>query len=79
MFTFCSCLALPCCVTELTNASLYVFFTDSVRPYRVVMLAYILTLAERLPEDLVKAIFNVDFLSRLDLDLDGKLQASVWQ
>ncbi|XP_040213732.1 FAST kinase domain-containing protein 1, mitochondrial-like [Rana temporaria] len=42
----------------------------SVRPYRVVMLAYILTLAERLPEGLVKAIFNVDFLSRLDLELD---------
>ncbi|XP_073490056.1 FAST kinase domain-containing protein 1, mitochondrial-like isoform X1 [Aquarana catesbeiana] len=42
----------------------------SEKPNHMVMVAYILTLAERLPEDLVKAIFNVDFLSRLDLELD---------
>ncbi|XP_077304071.1 FAST kinase domain-containing protein 1, mitochondrial-like isoform X2 [Lithobates pipiens] len=48
----------------------YLANLHSMKPRHLAFLAYALCLSERLPEDLVRAIFNVDFLSRLDLELD---------
>ncbi|CAI9544876.1 unnamed protein product [Staurois parvus] len=48
----------------------YLADLDSVLPHDMVELAHAISLAGRFPEDLVKSIFNVDFLNRLDLELD---------
>ncbi|XP_018410063.1 PREDICTED: FAST kinase domain-containing protein 1, mitochondrial-like [Nanorana parkeri] len=43
---------------------------DSIKPRLLLMLAFAFALAEHFPKDLIKAIFNADFLRRLDLVLD---------
>uniref|UniRef100_F6T209 FAST kinase domain-containing protein 1, mitochondrial n=2 Tax=Xenopus tropicalis TaxID=8364 RepID=F6T209_XENTR len=43
---------------------------NSFDPHLVVLLAYSLALAEYFPEELIKAVFNVDFLGRLDAQLE---------
>ncbi|OCT63566.1 hypothetical protein XELAEV_18044663mg [Xenopus laevis] len=43
---------------------------NSLDPHLVVLLAYSLALAEYFPEELIKAVFNIDFLGRLDAQLE---------
>ncbi|XP_039613511.1 FAST kinase domain-containing protein 1, mitochondrial [Polypterus senegalus] len=42
----------------------------SFDPHLLVLLAYALAVADIFPEDLIRAIFNVDFLAKLDAQLD---------
>lgn len=45
----------------------------SFDPHLLVLLAYALAVADCFPEDLVREIFNVNFLAKLDSQLESTL------
>lgn len=46
-------------------------FPGSFDPHLLVLLAYILAVADRFPEELIKEIFSIDFLGKLDAQLES--------
>ena len=44
---------------------------DSFDPHQLVLLAFILAVADHFPEELIRKIFNVDFLGKLDSQLES--------
>ena len=48
------------------------FFTDSFEPHIIVLMSLDLAITGRFPETLIKTIFNVEFLARLDNQLESK-------
>lgn len=46
---------------------------DSFDPHLLVLMAYTLALADYFPEELIKEIFNVDFLAKLDSQLESTI------
>ncbi len=45
--------------------------TGSFDPHMLVLLAYALALADYFPEEVVREIFNVEFLAKLDAQLES--------
>ncbi|XP_053327113.1 FAST kinase domain-containing protein 1, mitochondrial [Spea bombifrons] len=43
---------------------------NAIDPHLLVLIGYALAVAEYFPEELIKALFNIDFLSRLDAQLE---------
>lgn len=56
--------------------SLYVL-VGSFDPHLLVLLAYSLAVADYFPEELIRAIFSIDFLGKLDSQLESKLPVSL--
>lgn len=46
----------------------------SFDPHLLVLLAYALAVADCFPEEIIREIFNVDFLGKLDSQLEGMCQ-----
>lgn len=46
-------------------------FSGSIDPHMLVLLAYVLALTNRFPEPLIREIFKVDFLAKLDTQLES--------
>lgn len=46
-------------------------FVGSFDPHLLVLLAYTLAVADCFPEELVKEIFSIDFLGKLDAQLES--------
>ncbi len=54
------------------NCNLFLLIqTGSFDPHLLVLLAYALALADYFPEEVVREIFNVDFLAKLDAHLES--------
>lgn len=47
--------------------------TGSFDPHLLVLLAYALAMADYFPEDVIREIFDVDFLAKLDAQLESTL------
>lgn len=51
-------------------------FLDSFDPHLLVLLAYSLAVADWFPEELIREIFSIDFLGRLDAQLESMASLS---
>lgn len=47
-------------------------YAGSFDPHLLVFLAYSLALADYFPEELVRTIFSIDFLGKLDAQLESR-------
>lgn len=56
---------------ELDSNALSCIFPGSFDPHMLVLLAYVLALTNRFPEPLIREIFRVDFLAKLDAQLES--------
>lgn len=56
-------------ISAYTNSCL--LFEGSFDPHLLVLLAYSLSVADRFPEELVREIFSIDFLGKLDAQLES--------
>ncbi|KAG9329816.1 hypothetical protein JZ751_028925 [Albula glossodonta] len=67
----------PPCADEFFSACIHHFspHISSFDPHLLVLLAYSLALADCFPEELIRGIFNVDFLARLDCQLESALMS----
>lgn len=51
----------------------FLIVTGSLDPHLLVLLAYALAMADYFPEDVIREIFTVDFLAKLDAQLESTL------
>lgn len=57
---------------ELDSNALCFIIPGLFDPHMLVLLAYVLALSNRFPEPLIREIFRVDFLAKLDAQLESK-------
>lgn len=56
---------------KVSNKHMF-FLLGSFEPHLLVLLGFALAMAEYFPENLIKAVFNIEFLAKLDAQLDSK-------
>lgn len=56
---------------QLDSNALYCIFPGLFDPHMLVLLAYVLALTNRFQEPLIREIFRVDFLAKLDAQLES--------